>query len=109
MRVAVLPEGCPQGASFPCDRVPYERQHQPEPKIDPWQVELDALLDGNDSNPKRGRLSLVRMYEDLRRLGYDGSYDAVPRYAKSRDCARGAAMAEAYVPLFFETFSACGS
>ena len=79
----------------------YERQHQPKPKIGPWQVQLDALLDRNDAKPKRERLTLARIYEELRGLGYDGSYDAVRRYAKSRDSARGAAMAEAYVPLFF--------
>ena len=79
----------------------YEREHQPMPKVGPWQVQLDALLDGNDAKPRRERLTLVRIYEELCVLGYEGSYDAVRRYAKSRDKARGAAMAEAYVPLFF--------
>ncbi len=79
----------------------YERQHQPKPKIGPWQVQLDALLDGNDAKVKRERLTLIRIYEELRGLGYEGSYDAIRRYAKSRDKARGAAMAEAYVPLFY--------
>jgi len=79
----------------------YEREHQPKPKIGPWQVQLDALLDGNDAKAKRERLTLVRIYEELCALGYEGSYDAVRRHAKSRDTARGAAMAEAYVPLFY--------
>ena len=79
----------------------YERQHQPKPKIGPWQVQLDALLDGNDAKVKRERLTLIRIYEELRGLGYEGSYDAIRRYAKSREKARGAAMAEAYVPLFY--------
>jgi hypothetical protein len=79
----------------------YERERQPQPKIGPWQVQLDALLDGNDAKAKRERLTLIRIYEELRALGYEGSYDAIRRYAKSRDKARGAAMAEAYVPLFY--------
>ena len=79
----------------------YEREHQPKPKIGPWQVQLDALLDGNDAKGKRERLTLVRIYEELCALGYEGSYDAVRRHAKSRDTARGAAVAEAYVPLFY--------
>lgn len=48
----------------------YERQHQPKPKIGPWQVQLDALLDGNDAKPKRERLTLVRIYEELRGLPF---------------------------------------
>ena len=31
--------------------------------------------------PARERLTLIRMFEELRGLGYDGSYDAVRRYA----------------------------
>ena len=79
----------------------YERERQPQPKIGPWQVHLDALLDSNDAKAKRERLTLIRIYEELRSLGYEGSYDAIRRYAKSRDKARGAATAEAYVPLFY--------
>jgi transposase len=79
----------------------YERQHQVKPKIGPWQMQLDALLDGNDAKQKRERLTLIRIYEELRALGYEGSYDAIRRYAKGREKARGAAMAEAYVPLFY--------
>lgn len=76
----------------------HERERQPLPKIGPWQVQLDALLDGNDTKAKRERLTLVRIYEGLRGLGYEGSYDAIRRYAKSREKAHGAAMAEAYGP-----------
>jgi hypothetical protein len=47
------------------------------------------------------RLTLVRIYEDLRDLGYSGSYDAVRRCARSWNKAQGTASAEAYVPLFF--------
>ena len=79
----------------------YERERQPRPRIGPWQVQLDALLDGNLAKPQRERLTLIRIYEELCALGYEGSYDAVRRHAKSRQRARGAAMAEAYVPLFF--------
>ncbi|MBS3652618.1 helix-turn-helix domain-containing protein, partial [Pseudaminobacter sp. 19-2017] len=55
----------------------YERERQPQPKIGPWQVQLDALLDGNDAKQKRERLTLIRIYEELRALGYEGSYDAI--------------------------------
>ena len=49
----------------------------------------------------RERLTLIRIFEELRGLGYEGGYDAVRRYAKSWRGERGAATAEAYVPLSF--------
>ena len=41
------------------------------------------------------------IFEALRGLGYDGSYDAVRRYAKVWRRGRGTATAQAYVPLSF--------
>lgn len=79
----------------------YERGLQPLPKIGPWQDRLDALLLANEVKTPRERLTLIRMFEDLRRLGYAGGYDAVRRYARSWRRERGSAMAEAYVPLSF--------
>jgi len=44
-------------------------------------------------------LTLSRVFEERSGLGYEGSYDAVRRYAKSWLTERGAATAQAYVPL----------
>jgi hypothetical protein len=79
----------------------YTRETQPLPKIGPWRDELDALLLANEGKASRERLTLIRVFETLRGSGYDGSYDAVRRYAKSWDQGRGATMAQAYVPLSF--------
>ena len=79
----------------------YTRETQPLPKIGPWRDELDALLLTNEGKASRERLTLIRVFETLRGSGYDGSYDAVRRYAKSWDRGRGAPMAQAYVPLSF--------
>jgi len=79
----------------------YERGRQPLPRIDPWRDQLDALLLANEEKSARERLTLIRIFEELRALGYEGSYDAVRRYAKVWRAKRGAAMAEAYVPLSF--------
>jgi hypothetical protein len=75
----------------------YERGRQPLPRIDPWRDQLDALLLANEEKPARERLTLIRIFEELRPLGYEGSYDAIRRYAKVWRAKRGAAMAEAYV------------
>jgi transposase len=79
----------------------YERGRQPLPRIDPWRDQIDQLLLANQGKAGRERLTLIRMYEELRGLGYEGSYDAVRRYAKKWRIERGAATAEAYVPLSF--------
>jgi len=47
------------------------------------------------------RLTQIRIFEELRALGYEGSYDTVRRYAKRWRAERGGATAEAYVPLSF--------
>src|SRR6266550_871616 len=79
----------------------YERGRQPLPRIDPWRDQLEDLLLANEGKPARERLTLIRIFEELRALGYEGSYDAVRRYAKVWRVKRGAAMAEAYVLLSF--------
>jgi len=66
----------------------YERTVQPQPKVGPFRDDLDRLLEENTKRPRRERLTLVRVYEELRNQGYDGGYDAVRRYAAS--AARGA-------------------
>jgi transposase len=79
----------------------YRRETQPLPKIGPWRDELERLLLANESKAARERLTLIRVFEELRGAGYDGSYDAVRRYAKTWRKERGATTAEAYVPLSF--------
>jgi transposase len=79
----------------------YERRHQPLPKVGPWREKLDALLLANEAKASRERLTLMRVFEELRGIGYDGSYDAVRRYAKAWGKERDAVTAEAYVPLSF--------
>jgi transposase len=79
----------------------YERKVQPQPKIGPWREELDRLLAVNAARASRERLTLIRIFEELRGLGYEGGYDAVRRYAASWQRERAAATAAAFVPLSF--------
>src|SRR5271157_6486029 len=77
----------------------YERDVQPQPKIGPWRDRLDSLLLENDGKPARERLTLIRVFEELRGLGYEGGYDAVRRYARAWSKERASETASAYVPL----------
>ncbi|HEV7386693.1 MAG TPA: IS21 family transposase [Phenylobacterium sp.] len=79
----------------------YTRSVQPLPKLGPWTGTLDGLLADNEVKPARERLTLIRVFETLRGLGYDGGYDAVRRYARRRRTGRTGGMAEVYVPLVF--------
>jgi transposase len=79
----------------------YSRQVQPRPKLGVWSGALGGMLSDNETKPARERLTLIRIFEELRGLGYKGSYDAVRRYAKVWHVAQGVAMAAAYVPLSF--------
>jgi transposase len=79
----------------------YARAVQPQPKIGPWREELERLLAANTVRASRERLTLMRIFEELRALGYEGGYDAVRRYAASWRRREHAASAAAFVPLSF--------
>ena len=79
----------------------YERARQPRPKLGGWTEELDRQLEANEKKPARERLTLMRIFEDLRGLGYEGGYDAVRRYARRWKNERSSSSAAAFVPLSF--------
>ena len=79
----------------------YERAVQPLPKLGPWSADLERLLESNEREQRRERLTLIRIYEELQGLGYRGGYDAVRRYAAGWQRERSAMTAAAFVPLSF--------
>ena len=79
----------------------YEREEQPLPRIGPWQEALDRLLAANEAKPSRERLTLIRVFEELRGRGYKGGYDAIRRYARGWQRDRASTSVDGYVPLSF--------
>jgi len=79
----------------------YEREVQPLPKLGRWAAELEQLLAANEAKAARERLTLIRVFEELRGLGYAGGYDAVRRYARTWRRERAATAVNAFVPLSF--------
>jgi transposase len=75
----------------------YERRVQPRPKLGRWKEQLDRLLAANVEAPARERLTLIRIFEELRALGYD----AIRRYARSWAKLNASATADAFGPLTF--------
>jgi hypothetical protein len=43
-----------------------EREAQPLPRIGPWSDKLDQLLVANEGKASRERLTLIRLFEELR-------------------------------------------
>ena len=79
----------------------YEREVQPRPKLGRWTAELDRLLTANANSSTRERLTLIRLFEELRALGYEGGYDAIRRYARTWSKEHVGQMTVAFVPLSF--------
>src|ERR1700747_1566487 len=50
----------------------YQREDQPLPKIGRWRDALDQLLAQNETKSSRDRLTLIRLFEELRGREYDG-------------------------------------
>jgi transposase len=79
----------------------YERTVQPQPKLGPWREALEQRLATNAARSSRERLTLSRIFEELRGLGYAGGYDAVRRHAARWRREHSSATAAAFVPLSF--------
>jgi hypothetical protein len=59
-----------------------QREVQPRPKLGRWTEDLERLLTANAEKSAREQLTLIRIFETLRDLGYEGGYDAcaaIPR------------------------------
>ena len=79
----------------------YDRSTQPLPKLGLFTEQLDTMLKANERCSRKERLTLTRIHDDLRRVGYDGSYDSVRRYAKRWRNERSTGLEHAFVPLSF--------
>jgi transposase len=79
----------------------YVREIQPRPKLGCWKADIDRLLTKNAEAPTRERLTLIRLLEELRALGYEGGYDAMRRYARTWGGEHASQTAQAFVPMTF--------
>jgi transposase len=79
----------------------YEREVQPRPRLGHWKADLDRMLTANADATARERLTLIRLFEELRALGYEGGYDTVRRYARTWSREHASRTATAFVPLSF--------
>lgn len=83
----------------------YRRKVQPLPRIGPFQGRLDMLLEENEARGRRDRLRMTRIHDLLVREGFEGSYDAVRRYAARWKIERrkdGGDGTTAFIPMLFQ-------
>ena len=80
----------------------YTRVAEPKPKLGGHAAALEQLLAENEHKPRRERLTLIRLYEVLRGLGFQGGYDAVRRHARRWQREEAGRTATAFVPLSFD-------
>lgn len=86
----------PEETSFVCGR-----EVQLRPKPGRWRAEFDRLLTANTNNSAFERLRLIRLFEELWALDYEGGYDAVRRDALSWAQEHTGQTTTAFVPLSF--------
>ena len=80
--------------------VSYKRESQPFPKLEGHKESLEKLLrDNKNAKPKRNG---VQLFEELKDVGYVGSYSAVGRYIKAWRTRNCGVSQNACVPLLFE-------
>ena len=80
-------------------QVKYKRTVQPYRKLEGYKDTLEKLLrDNRFAKPKRNGKML---FEELRDLGYCGSYSAVNRYIEAWSARSDAVRVDTCIPLFF--------
>jgi hypothetical protein len=50
--------------------------------LDKYSVQLSGWLKAETTKPRKQRRNLKQIHEDLKELGYEGSYDRVAAFAK---------------------------
>jgi transposase len=70
--------------------------------VDPYREQLEAWLRSDLHRPKRDRRTVRVMFNEIRAIGYPGSYNRVAAFVKRwRENGGGQAKRQAYVPLKF--------
>jgi hypothetical protein len=79
----------------------FERQMQSAPKAGKMERGTRWAAWRTPKRRRAKQLTLIRLFEELRGLGYEGGYDAVRRYAGVWAKTNASATANAVVPLTF--------
>lgn len=79
----------------------YTREAQPLPKLGPYLTTLNELLEKDWKNPRKKRMTAVRLWEMLADQGYEGSYDSIQRHVRRWRLEKGKIKTGTFIPLDF--------
>jgi transposase len=80
----------------------YTRSKQPMPKLAHYEERLQSLLKEEASKPVREQRTIVALFEELQRDGFEGGYDSIRRYVKKWRGSESSSGVTAYIPQSFE-------
>ena len=79
----------------------YRRQHR-DNKIVPYAAQLIKALETDSHRTKRDRRSALKLFDEIKVVGFTGDYSRVTEFVRRWRAEGGAAAAKAYIPLKFE-------
>jgi transposase len=81
---------------------PKYRRRGTEGKLAPYAEALVKMLEVDERRSKRERRTALKLYGELKALGFDGDYSRVTEFIRRWRRDGGAAVTRAFVPLRFE-------
>jgi transposase len=81
---------------------PKYRRRAGDTKIGPYAERLIKMLETDARRPKRDRRTALKLFAELKKLGFDGGYSRVTEFIRHWRSDGGLAVTKAFVPLLFE-------
>ena len=80
---------------------PTYRRQRGDSKISPYADQLQAMLEIDARRPKRERRTALKLYAELKLLGFEGDYSRVTEFIRHWRGNVGSGITKAFVPLLF--------
>jgi len=84
----------------------YSRNNQPHPRLGLYFDILEQYLIEDWKQPKKRRMTAMRLHELLKAQGYEGAYDSIQRYVRRWRQAKGKVKPGIFIPLHFSEVDA---
>jgi len=80
----------------------YTRSKQPMPKLAAYEDALVSRLKEDASKPRREQRTMMALFEELQREGFEGRYDSIRRYVKKWRESESESGVTSYIPQVFD-------